>query len=119
MKLSDMTDAEKQILGTLVRVMVGADRQFSDDEAERLQGAAAELGEDEFWDVVGEAGSHGLSEDQVRSEAQAVDRKEAQETIYGVLFGIAAAESIVVQEANLLDWVADVWGLEPGAAPAS
>ncbi len=116
MKLSDMTDAEKKVLGTLVRVMVGADGRISPAEFAGLQDAADQLGADEFWDVVNDAGTHSLSEDEARAEAAAVDRKEAQTAIYGLLFGIATAGTIAVQESDLLEWVKDVWGLEPSPA---
>lgn len=111
MKLNEMTDAEKKVLGTLVRVMVGADGRISSAEYEGLQDAAAELGDEEFWEIVNQAGSHSLGEDEARAEAAAVDRQEAQEAIYGVLFSIAAAGTIEVQESRLLEWVADTWNL--------
>jgi hypothetical protein len=112
MKLSEMTAPEKKVLGTLVRVMVGADGRISPAEYAGLQDAADELGADEFWQVVNEAGSHSLREDEARAEAAAVDRKAAQTAIYGVLFGIAAAGTVAVQEGRLLEWVADAWDLD-------
>ncbi|MEE8523842.1 MAG: hypothetical protein V3T72_07910 [Thermoanaerobaculia bacterium] len=115
MKLSEMTESEKKVLGTLVRVMVGADGRISPAEYEGLQDAAKELGADEFWEVINQAGSHSIAEEEARAEAGAVDRKEAQTAIYGVLFGIAAAGTIAVQESSLLEWVADTWGLERAA----
>lgn len=116
MKLSDMTAAEKKVFGSLVRVMVGADSSYSDDEMAGLESIAAELGEDEFWEMVSAAGGHALDEDEVKSEAGAVDRAEVRETIYGVLFNIAATETIAVQESRLLEWLADVWDLDRSAA---
>ena len=52
MKLSDMTDAEKHALGTLVRRMVGADGATSVEETAGLQQAADGLGAEEFWGLV-------------------------------------------------------------------
>jgi hypothetical protein len=117
MKLSEMTEPEKKVLGTLVRVMVGADGQISPAEYAGLQDAADELGDDEFWQVVNDAGTHSLDEDEARAEAAAVDRKEAQTAIYEVLFGIAAAGTVAGQEGKLLEWIADAWDLGAPSAP--
>ena len=48
MKLSDMTDSERQALGSLVRVIVGVDGKYSPDESAALEQAAEELGSEEF-----------------------------------------------------------------------
>lgn len=112
MKLSDMTAAEKKAFGSLIRVMIGADREFSDAEASHLASFARELGPDEFRQMVEEAGGHPLDESEVKAEVQSVTRKEVQETIYGVLFGIAAAGAIDVRESRLLDWVTEIWDLD-------
>ena len=117
MKISDMTDAEKQALGTLVRVMVRADGDFSEDELAGLERTAEELGEEDFWQLLRDSGREAHTEEGVKAQARAVDRKEAQETIYGVLFGVAATGSIVPQEAGVLDWLAAAWNLETGTAP--
>ncbi len=52
------------------------------------------------------------TEDLVKDEARAVSRSEAQETIYGVLFRIAIAGSILREEGDLLDWLAGTWSLD-------
>ena len=52
MKLSDMTDHERETLGTLIRLMVGADGATSPEESSDLQKVAAELGEADFWALV-------------------------------------------------------------------
>ncbi len=113
MKLNEMTDGEKQALGSLVRVIVGVDGEYSSEESAGLDQAAAELGEGEFWEVVRAAGRERHTEEIVRAQARAVERPEARETIYGVLFNVAASGAIVREEGQLLDWLAETWGLEP------
>ena len=115
MKLSDMTDVEKQALGSLVRVIVGVDGKYTPEESADLQQAAEELGEDDFWQLVDAAGHQHHTEDIVKDQARAVERKEAQETIYGVLFGVATAGSIAREEGDFLDWLASTWSLETPA----
>ena len=117
MKLSDMTASEKQALGTLVRVVVALDGEYSIDESDQMQQAATELGEEEFWDLLRATGRQPHSEAIVKAQTREVERQEARETIYGVLFDIAAAGSIVAQEDQLLDQLAKTWNLKPAAAP--
>ncbi|MCP3963518.1 MAG: hypothetical protein GY719_37255 [bacterium] len=117
MKLDEMEDAERLALGTLVRVMVGVDGEYSAAEAAGLQQAAADLGEEQFWALLKEAGGRHVDDDVVEAQVKTVDREPAREAIYGVLFGIAASGSIVQREGRLLDWLAETWGLAPAAEP--
>ena len=112
MKLEEMTAPEKQALRSLVRVMVGVDGSYSPEETATLQTAAAELGKEEFWELVSGSGEQELTLDLVQERARKVERSEVRETIYGILFGIAAAGSIVSDEGRILDWLAEAWSLE-------
>ena len=112
MKLDQMNDSEKQALGGLVRALVGADGQYSAAEVAGLQKTAEYLGEEAFWQLVNESVHQHLDDKVLEERALAVERPEAREAIYGVLFGIAAAGTVVDQEGKLLDWLASTWGLE-------
>ena len=111
MKISEMTDVEKQALGSLVRVIVSVDGKYTPEESAGMEQAAAELGEDDFWQVVDSSAHEHHTEEIVKDQARAVERKEAQETIYGVLFGLATAGSIAREEGDVLEWLAGTWGL--------
>ncbi len=112
MKLDQMTEGEKQALGALVRVLVGVDGEYSPAEVAGLEKTAEYLGEDEFWQLINDSGHQQLDQEALEGLAKAVDRPESREAIYGVLFGIAAAGTVVSGEGKLLDWLADSWGLE-------
>ncbi len=114
MKLDQMTDNEKQALGALVRVFVGADGEYSAAEVARLQKTAEYLGEDEFWRVLDDSGHQHIDQEAM---ATAVERPEAREAIYGVLFGVAAAGTVDGEEGKLLDWLAESWELETKTDP--
>ena len=114
MKLEQMTDSEKRAVGALVRMLVGADGEYSAEEFAGLQKTAEYLGEDAFWEQVNDSGHRRLDEATLAELANAVERPEAREAIYGVLFGIAAAGTVVDDEGKLLDWLAETWGLETG-----
>ncbi len=115
MKLDQMNDSDKQALGALVRALVGADGAYTAAEIAGLQKTAEYLGEDEFWQLLDDTGHHHLDEAGLGARAKAVERPEAREAIYGVLFGIAAAGTVVVEEGKLLDWLAATWELETAA----
>lgn len=112
MNLEQMTDSEKQALGALVRVLVGVDGEYTAAEVTGLQKTAEYLGEDEFWQLVNDSGHRHLDQGVLDELAGAVERPEGREAIYGVLFGIAAAGTVVDEEGKLLDWLAETWGLE-------
>ncbi len=117
MKLDQMTDSEKQALGALVRVFVGVDGEYSAAEVARLQKTAEYLGEDEFWQVLDDSGHHHIDREVLKTRADEVERPEAREAIYGVLFGVAAAGTVDGEEGKLLDWLAEAWELETTADP--
>ena len=118
MKLSDMTDHERETLGTLIRLMVGADGATSPEESSDLQKVAAELGEADFWALVRQTRGQSYTQDAVQSQARTVERKEVQQQIYDVLFGIAAEGSIMDNEGRLLGWLGETWGIDTGALDA-
>ncbi len=112
MKLEDMVDAEKQALAALVRVMVGVDGEYSAAEMAGLAKTAEYLGEEEFWELVNDVVHQHLDEEVLAARVRAVERPEAREAIYGILFGVAAAGTVAGDEGKLLDWLAEAWKLK-------
>ena len=121
MTISEMTDDERHTFGALLRAMVGADGSTSPEESAHLQAAADQLGADEFWSLMREMAGTEYPADEIRTRATAVERQQVQETIYGVLFSLATAGSVLGEEAKLLDWLATTWKIKdsgPEADPA-
>lgn len=112
MKLADLTKIEQQALFSLIRIVVRADSEFSAEEAAGLMDVAEELGADEFEDLMNESAAWIIDEDTVKERAQAVERKEIQEEIYGTLYTIASTDGTNARENELLDWLAEAWELE-------
>ncbi len=112
MKLNEMNAEEQTALGTLVRVIVALDGEYSMEESNQVLAAAAQLGTDDFWTLIRDTGSQPHSEEIVNAQAAAVTRQEARVAIYSALFNIAAAGSIVSQEGHLLDQLAATWKIE-------
>lgn len=121
MTISEMTDDERHTFGALVRTMVGADGSTSLEESVDLQAAASRLGVDAFWGLMRETAGTDYPAEALRKRASGVERREVQETIYGVLFELATAGSVLDKEAQLLDWLAATWNItesDPGANPS-
>ena len=119
MKLSDMTESEQHTLVTLVRRMVGADGVASREESTRIEQAASELeADDAFWTLVREnAGEPRATDEVLESRARDVGRREAQETIFGVLLSIATAGSIMGNEERLLSRLSSIWNIDMSVPP--
>ena len=117
MKLSEMTDHERETLGTLIRLMVGADGATSREESSDLQKIAVELGEADFWALVRKTHGEVYSQDAVQAQAQTIERKAVQQQLYNVLFSIATEGSIMGSEGQLLSWLGETWGIDTGAPP--
>ena len=116
MMISEMTDDERHTFGALLRAMVGADGSTSPEESADLKAAANQLGADEFWSLMRETPGTDYPPDAIRRRAAAVERQQVQETIYGVLFSLATAGSVLGEEAKLLDWLATTWNIT-GSGP--
>lgn len=112
MKLADLNKAEQQALFSLIRVLVRADSEFSAEEASGLKDVAEQLGSDDFTDLMNESAAWIIDEDTVKERARSVERKEIQEEIYGTLYTIATSDGTDSRENDLLDWLAETWGLE-------
>ena len=118
MKLSEMTDRERETLGILVRLMVGADGATSPEESSNLQKVAVELGEADFWALVRKTHGESYTQEVVQAQARTVERREVQEQVYKVLFSIAAEGSIMGAEDQLLGWLGETWGIDTGVLGA-
>lgn len=114
MKLSEMTGGEQDALGSLICLVVGADGATSPEESSGLQEVAVELGEDDFWTLVRKTHAESYSRDAVLAQARAVERKDAQQQIYNVVFSIASEGSIMGDEGQLLGWLANTWDIDMG-----
>jgi hypothetical protein len=110
MDLGELTHAEKLAFAGLARLLLRADSELTDEEAAALGDVAVAIGEDEFWKLVDEAA--GTEDAEIRRLAKGVTRPEVRELIYGTLFELGQTGSIVAEESELLDWLADAWGLE-------
>jgi hypothetical protein len=110
MTLDQMNEEERLALAGLLRMMVGLDGAFTPDESAALKDVAVELGEGPFWKLL--ESFDGRKHGDVRALARQVTRKEVQELIYGLLYGVAITQTITSRENELLEWLASTWQVE-------
>jgi hypothetical protein len=112
MSIDDLNDEEWLVLGGLVRLLVRADGSVSAEERAHLEDIAEQLGADDFWTAVERAQIELPDAQAVKVRAQGVERRPAQEIIYGVLMDLAMTGAILGAESDILDWLAQQWGIE-------
>lgn len=112
MQLADLTRLEQLALAGLIRLLVRSDGVFSDLEVAGMQTLARELGSTTFWTLMREAQQSLPAEENVLALARELERPAVLEWMYGVLMGLAVVDGLHDKEAELLDTLRHVWGLE-------
>jgi len=111
MDVRDLDPDEQLVLVGLVKAVVHADQFVSVQESERIAELADALGP-ELWNRrVNEARERLATADDLFQLAKAITRPEARVAIHGTLCEVAATDRIDDQEAQILDWLAEVWQL--------
>ena len=111
MDVRDLDPDEQLVLVGLVKAVVHADQFVSVQESERIAELADALGP-ELWNRrVNEARERLATADDLFQLAKGITRAEARVAIHGILCEVAATDRIDDQEAQILDWLAEVWQL--------
>jgi hypothetical protein len=137
--MSALKEHEQLALIGLLRFVVRLDGHTSPEELESLQSALRGLYmpqvdepttpyrvgaalpqsvEDQIAALEARADKKFFDDDSVRRAALTITRPEAREIIFAAVADLAASDGIALQEGWLLDWLADVWELEPVGADA-
>ena len=112
MELSDLRGDERLALVALLEVAVVADGSVSDDEVGEIRQVVKTFGEDEYRKLVDEVSRRFQTQDDLMTFLETIQRREAQEFIYGFFFGEAAGEALRGREPELVDWLAEVWNID-------
>jgi uncharacterized tellurite resistance protein B-like protein len=111
MELSDLNETERVALVALLEAVIAADSEVTDDEPEKLVEVIAELGEDAYRLAIEEADRLEEEGTDLRKLLATVRRQEPRELIYGTAMEVAMANAVTPQEAPLLEWLAETWGI--------
>ena len=103
---------ERLALAALARTMIRLDRDYSREEAERLQELAEQLGDPEaLWDAIGQAEQTITTPQELEALALRVTRPEARELILEVLETLASVDTITPSEGRMLDELRKLWAM--------
>jgi hypothetical protein len=110
MTLDDLSQPEQVVLLALVGLMARMDGSVSQDELELLEQIADEIGPERF-EATRDAAAALADGAAILQAAASVERMEAREVIFELVYGIAVKDTIAESEAALLNELAGLWGL--------
>ena len=112
MELKDLNGDERTALVGLVRAVVMADNQVSEDEIEEVEDIVDAFGEEAYQAALDGFEGRFPDEEAFRQFLAGITRQDARELIYGTVLQGAAADAIEGGESELLAWLADAWKIE-------
>jgi hypothetical protein len=110
MTLDDLSQPEQVVLLALVGLMARMDGSVSPEEMELLEQIADEIGETRF-EAARDAAAALADGAAILQAAKGVERLEAREVIFELVYGIAVRDTIAESEAKMLNELAALWGL--------
>lgn len=111
LELKDLTDEERVALVALLEVVAEADQHVTDDEATQVRRIVAALGRKTYEAAAEEVDRRFEDKAELRSFLPTIARKEARELIYETVLEVALADAPVKAEAEILEWLADIWDI--------
>jgi hypothetical protein len=112
--MKTLTRPEMVALAASARVMMMADGQISPGEMDIVARFGAELGLTEAqWSDVWDEGVRTLPTAKAIAAAAALQRDEAREVVYELLYGLATDGTIVDPEWDILEWLDEAWMSAP------
>ena len=115
MKLSDLDQDERLALVGLIKGLLLADLNVTDDEAKLLPVLADEMGQAAFHEAFVQVPQRFADEDTFKKFLQATGRPEARALIYETLSKLAAVDGVSPGEGSQLKWLEAAWALKPPA----
>jgi hypothetical protein len=112
--LGGLNPDELIVLAGALREMMRADGVVSESELKKVDSIARRLGiGEQEWSSYWDAAIRTLPNlDAVLSRARDLERAEAREAVYELLYEIAQDETIVDAEWDILEWLDEAWRFE-------
>ncbi len=111
MEITDLDDKEQLALVGLLRLMIKADEELSDDENARVVQVRDAMGNERFQAMATLARKHVRARESVTASMAEVTRPEAKQRILAELEKLAESDGLVESEKELLAWVRTTWKL--------
>jgi hypothetical protein len=112
MHLIDLLPEENLALVALTRAIARADGTITPLEGRAIRVIAAELGEATFRTLFAQAAASFPDQAALQAFLAGIERPEARSIIYESILGLAAADSISVDEEPLIAWLQETWQIE-------
>ena len=109
MKLNELSADEQTFFLGIMREIVTADGQYSDEERAETAAIEAEMGGDSFLSAMTRAKAEYHSRTDIVEAAKGIKRVEAQKLIMDRLIHIASSDGVDDAEEKPLRWLAKAW----------
>ncbi len=110
MQFDELTPEEQLAFAGLVRLMVRMDGELTPAEVKAVSALAREMNAPQLWTLMTDV--RAVESDEISKRVEKVMKRETREWMYGVLIGLAAVDGVDPAEAELLDWLLEVWQLD-------
>jgi len=114
MELQDLNKDEKLAFVGLMELVLIADEVISDEEKEKLESVISKIGISDYRSLIYTYNKTFTSVERFKSFLLTIERQEARELIYGILYEIAQVDFVHSNESSILDWLAENWNLDVG-----
>ena len=105
----DLAHDEQLALAALLRRVVLAGGEVTDQEATSLAEISEAIGHDTYAALMDEAAARFTSEEELQSFLATIENQESREMIYGLVLMEAGFDGVNKSEADLLGWLATAW----------
>ena len=112
MELKDLNGDETLAMAALLKFVVFGDSQVTEEEREEIDLVVEEIGEDRYRAAMDEADVRFADEDALKAFLSKIERPEARELIFGMVFEAALIDAIEGRESEILEWLRAAWNIE-------
>lgn len=110
MKLDDLNRDEQHALGSLVRLMLRSDGEFTEAEESKVHALGQRLdAADRIWSVISASAQAHPDDAAMRASAANVTRAPVRDLIRNALADIADDGTVTGSEKKLLEWLDQAW----------
>ncbi len=109
MDLTELSDHELRVFMGLLKLVVHADQEVTNQEREVIADLWDRLGTARWNTAVQDAQRCYETVEQLEEDARKVTRRDAQILIHDVLWELAHADELIDAEAHVLRWVVQEW----------
>jgi len=112
MELSDLNQDERTAVVGLMKLVVMADGNVSEDELEGVETLVDAFGEDDYQKTLDAFEARFGDAKSFQTFLRTIKREDARDLIFATVLEAAETEVIEGEEAELLDWLAKAWNIE-------